>query len=65
MLTVEGFHRYVYDVTVDNMANNRLTRLVQNLTHIVCHQMDAPETAVEMPIESVSPWILLQRILQQ
>lgn len=50
---------------IDNMANNRLARLVQNLTHIVCHQLDAPETAVEMPIESINPWILLQQILQQ
>lgn len=62
---VEGFDRYVCNVTVDNMPDNRLARLVQNLIHIVCHQLDAPETAVEMPIESISPWILLQQILQQ
>jgi hypothetical protein len=55
----------MYGVAVDNMPNNRLARLVQNLTHIVCHQLDAPEAAVEMPIESISPWILLQQILQQ
>jgi len=62
---VEGFDKYLCNVTVDNMPDNRLARLVQNLTHIVCHQLDAPETAVEMPIESISPWILLQQILQQ
>lgn len=42
----------------------RLPRLVQNLMHMICHQLDAPETAVEMPIESVTPWILLQQIMQ-
>jgi hypothetical protein len=56
---------HVCNVAVDSMPNHRLARLVQNLTHIVCHQLDAPEAAVEMPIESISPWILLQQILQR
>ncbi|XP_069674696.1 calcineurin-binding protein cabin-1-like isoform X2 [Periplaneta americana] len=49
---------------IDSMPNSRLARLVQNLTHTVCHQLEAPETAVEMPVETISPWILLQQILQ-
>lgn len=41
-----------------------MSRLVQNLVHIVCHQLDVPENAVEMPLETVLPWILLHYILQ-
>ncbi|XP_063238012.1 calcineurin-binding protein cabin-1-like isoform X2 [Bacillus rossius redtenbacheri] len=44
---------------------SRVGRLVQNLTHMVCHQMEAPESAIEMPIETVLPWILLQQVLQR
>ncbi|XP_076277405.1 calcineurin-binding protein cabin-1 isoform X2 [Lasioglossum baleicum] len=42
----------------------RLSRLVQNLVHIVCNQLDVSETTVEMPLETVLPWILLHYILQ-
>ncbi|XP_072762605.1 calcineurin-binding protein cabin-1 isoform X2 [Anoplolepis gracilipes] len=46
------------------LPESRLSRLVQNLVHIVCHQLDVPENAVEMPLETVLPWILLHYILQ-
>nr|XP_012218304.1 PREDICTED: calcineurin-binding protein cabin-1-like isoform X4 [Linepithema humile] len=49
---------------VKYLPESRLTRLVQNLVHIVCHQLDVPENAVEMPLETVLPWILLHYILQ-
>ncbi|KAL6431043.1 hypothetical protein ACFW04_007057 [Cataglyphis niger] len=49
---------------VKYLPESRLSRLVQNLVHIVCHQLDVPENAVEMPLETVLPWILLHYILQ-
>ncbi|XP_078044095.1 calcineurin-binding protein cabin-1 [Augochlora pura] len=42
----------------------RLSRLVQNLVHIVCNQLDVSETTVGLPLETVLPWILLHYILQ-
>lgn len=52
------------EITVKYLPDSRLSRLVQNLVHIVCHQLDVPENAVEMPLETVLPWILLHYILQ-
>ncbi|XP_076631383.1 calcineurin-binding protein cabin-1 isoform X1 [Colletes latitarsis] len=46
------------------LPENRLSRLVQNLVHIVCNQLDVSDTTVEMPLETVLPWILLHYILQ-
>ncbi|CAK9826767.1 Calcineurin-binding protein cabin-1, partial [Anthophora retusa] len=49
---------------VKYLPETRLSRLVQNLVHIVCNQLDVSETTVEMPLETVLPWILLHYILQ-
>nr|XP_034185241.1 calcineurin-binding protein cabin-1-like isoform X1 [Osmia lignaria]XP_034185242.1 calcineurin-binding protein cabin-1-like isoform X1 [Osmia lignaria]XP_034185243.1 calcineurin-binding protein cabin-1-like isoform X1 [Osmia lignaria] len=49
---------------VKYLPETRLSRLVQNLVHIVCHQLDVSETTVEMPLETVLPWILLHYVLQ-
>ncbi|XP_046833228.1 uncharacterized protein LOC124430542 isoform X2 [Vespa crabro] len=49
---------------VKYLPESCLSRLVQNLVHIVCHQLDIPENALEMPLETVLPWILLHYILQ-
>lgn len=46
------------------LPETRLARLVQNLVQMVCHQLDVTETAVEMPLETVLPWILLHYVLQ-
>ncbi|XP_008547464.1 calcineurin-binding protein cabin-1 [Microplitis demolitor] len=46
------------------LAETKASRLVQTLVQILCHQLDVPDTAVEMPLESVTPWILLHHILQ-
>ncbi|XP_011308750.1 calcineurin-binding protein cabin-1 [Fopius arisanus] len=40
------------------------SRLVQNLIQITCHQLDVPENSMEMPLETVTPWILLHHVLQ-
>nr|CAD7397394.1 unnamed protein product [Timema cristinae] len=40
-----------------------LGRLVQSLAQIVCLQMDAPDTVVELPLETISPWILIHKNL--
>lgn len=40
------------------------SRLVQNLVHIVCHQLDVPDNVTEMTFKTVLPWILLHYILQ-
>nr|CAD7580709.1 unnamed protein product [Timema californicum] len=39
-----------------------LGRLVQSLAQIVCLQMDAPDTVVELPLETISPWILIHKV---
>ncbi|KAK2589327.1 hypothetical protein KPH14_007875 [Odynerus spinipes] len=49
---------------VKYLPDSCLSRLVQNLVHIVCHQLDIPDNALEMPLETVLPWILLHYILQ-
>ncbi|XP_076756592.1 calcineurin-binding protein cabin-1 isoform X1 [Xylocopa sonorina] len=49
---------------VKYLPEARLTRLVQNLVHIVCNQLDVSDTTVELPLETVLPWILLHYILQ-
>ncbi|XP_054016613.1 calcineurin-binding protein cabin-1-like isoform X2 [Hylaeus anthracinus] len=46
------------------LPETRLSRLVQNLVHIVCNQLDVSDTTVEMPLETVLPWILLHYVLQ-
>lgn len=46
------------------LPETRLSRLVQILVHIVCNQLDVSDTTVEMPLETVLPWILLHYILQ-
>ncbi|XP_011502585.1 PREDICTED: calcineurin-binding protein cabin-1-like, partial [Ceratosolen solmsi marchali] len=46
------------------LSESRRTRLVQNLVHIVCHQLDVLDNTPSMQIESVSPWIILHFILQ-
>ncbi|XP_017876030.1 calcineurin-binding protein cabin-1-like [Ceratina calcarata] len=59
MCTIE-----VSTFVVKYLPDARLSRLVQNLVHIVCHQLDVSETTIEMPLETVLPWILLHYILQ-
>ncbi|XP_003701167.1 calcineurin-binding protein cabin-1 [Megachile rotundata] len=49
---------------VKYLPETRLSRLVQNLVHIVCNQLDVSENTVEMPLETVLPWILLHYVLQ-
>ncbi|XP_033185643.2 calcineurin-binding protein cabin-1 [Bombus vancouverensis nearcticus] len=49
---------------VKYLPEARLSRLVQNLVHIVCNQLDVSENTVEMPLETVLPWILLHYVLQ-
>ncbi|KOX69063.1 Calcineurin-binding protein cabin-1 [Melipona quadrifasciata] len=49
---------------VKYLPETRLSRLVQNLVHIVCNQLDVSETTVEMPLETVLPWIILHYVLQ-
>ncbi|XP_066593480.1 calcineurin-binding protein cabin-1-like [Prorops nasuta] len=49
---------------VKYLPESRLSRLVQNLVHFVCHQLNVSETTVEMPLETVLPWIILHYILQ-
>ncbi|XP_044577498.1 calcineurin-binding protein cabin-1-like [Cotesia glomerata] len=49
---------------VRHLSESKITRLVQTSVQILCHQLDVPDTAVEMPVESVTPWIILHHILQ-
>ncbi|KAL1132152.1 hypothetical protein AAG570_010109 [Ranatra chinensis] len=46
------------------LTPEKRTRLIQTLSSIICHQMEAPENSPEMPIESVAPWILLHHIIK-
>ncbi|KAF4526739.1 hypothetical protein B566_EDAN015309 [Ephemera danica] len=48
---------------IGTLPSQRLSRMVQNLSHIICHQLETLESVIEMPIETVDPWILLQLIL--
>ncbi|XP_063980045.1 calcineurin-binding protein cabin-1-like isoform X2 [Diachasmimorpha longicaudata] len=50
--------------TVIRYLDGKTTRLVQNLIQITCHQLDVPEGSMEMPLETVIPWILLHHVLQ-
>lgn len=49
---------------VKYLPESRLARLVQTLVQMVCHQLDVTDMAVEMPLETVLPWIILHYILQ-
>ena len=33
------------------------------MTHLLSHQLEAPETVVAMPVETVAPWLILQAVL--
>lgn len=48
---------------ISTLSSSKLSRLVQDLSHIICHQLDASDNVIEMPIETIDPWILLQQIL--
>lgn len=50
--------------TVLKYLDQKTARLVQNLIQITCHQLDVPDNSMEMPLESVIPWILLHHVLQ-
>lgn len=49
---------------VKYLSDSKASRFVQTLVQIVCHQLDVADTTVEMPLETVTPWILLHHILQ-
>ncbi|KAF7992530.1 hypothetical protein HCN44_004874 [Aphidius gifuensis] len=49
---------------VKYLPDSKSKRLIQNLIQVLCHQLDVPEGTIEMPIETVIPWIILHHILQ-
>ena len=55
---------YFLCVIVRYLKDEDRSRLVQNLVHIICHQLDVPDNTTEMNLKTVLPWILLHSILQ-
>lgn len=42
----------------------RLSRLVQTLSNLVCHQIEASEPSSEIISDVVTPWILLANLIE-
>ncbi|XP_034242546.1 calcineurin-binding protein cabin-1-like [Thrips palmi] len=48
---------------MEKLPKNCLTRLVQTLTTILCHQLEQSDCSVGMAIECTTPWVILHRIV--
>lgn len=42
----------------------RLSRLVQTLSNLICHQIEASEPSPEIIADVVTPWILLANLIE-
>lgn len=51
-------------VTVDSLEKNKLSRLVQSLSHVICRQIEIGQVP-ESEFDSISPWMLLYEIITQ
>lgn len=49
--------------SVNTLPKPSLTRLVQTLTSILCHQLEHSDCSVEMAIECITPWLILHRVI--
>lgn len=51
-------------IIVDGIKSTQ-TRLVENLTAIICHQVNSKSLDNKIPLETIKPWIILHYVLQR
>ncbi len=65
--TTSVFHRCLSKETtvVKSLPSKNLVRLTQNLIRVIEVAMNASDSATQLAIDTVMPWILLYRLLHQ
>lgn len=56
------YHQFLF-LTVDDVDRERLVELVSTLIQMLVIQLERPQNAQVLPFETLSPWILLHRLL--
>lgn len=50
-------------VSVNVLEQSKKTRLIQSLSHTICHQVETGETDIQ--IETTATWILIYLMIKQ
>lgn len=55
--------RFFFIFSVEEVAHENITQMVSTLTLMLVIQLEKPQSAEDLPFDTLTPWILLHRIL--